>query len=68
MPVTWNLAQFTAYLGTWSATRRCIEANGSAFFDSFRRDLEAAWGDPAMPRVVHMEFFCRVGRHLEARA
>jgi SAM-dependent methyltransferase len=67
MQVTWNLAQFTAYLGTWSATRRCIETNGAAFFDTFRSELEAAWGEPATPRIVRMEFFCRVGRHLESR-
>jgi SAM-dependent methyltransferase len=65
MQVSWNLAQFTAYLGTWSATRRCSDANGSTFFDTFRSELEAAWGDPSRPRVVRMEFFCRVGRHAE---
>ncbi len=66
MEVTWNLAQFMAYLGTWSATRRCIEANGGAFFESFARELEAQWGDPSLPRVVRMELFCRIGRRLAA--
>jgi SAM-dependent methyltransferase len=68
MQVIWNLEQFTAYLATWSATRRCIEATGNAFFDTFRSELEAEWGDPVTPRVVHMEFFSRVGRHLDSRA
>jgi SAM-dependent methyltransferase len=68
MQVSWNLAQFSAYLGTWSATRRCIDANGRAFFDSFRSELGAEWGDPSSARVVRMEFFCRVGRHWEAHA
>ena len=68
MQVTWNLAQFTAYLGTWSATRRCVEANGTAFFETFSSELAAAWGDPSLPQVVRMEFFCKVGRQLAARA
>jgi hypothetical protein len=45
--------------------RRCIDANGSAFFGTFRGELEAAWGDPSTLRLVRMEFFCRMGRHLE---
>ena len=63
MRLEWNLDQFTAYLGTWSATRRCIEANGPAFFDAFRTELGAAWGEPGKIRSVTMDLFCRVGRH-----
>lgn len=63
MEVTWNCAQFMAYLGTWSATRRCVEANGGGFFESFRRALEAQWGDPSRRQVVGMELFCKIGRH-----
>ncbi|MGC1459910.1 MAG: class I SAM-dependent methyltransferase [Steroidobacteraceae bacterium] len=68
MQMTWNLWQFSAYLGTWSATRRCIDANGAAFFDTFIGELESAWGDPTTPRVVRMDFFCRVGRHVPSGA
>jgi ubiquinone/menaquinone biosynthesis C-methylase UbiE len=63
MQLNWTLAQFIAYLGTWSATRSCITANGPAFFETFKSELAALWGDPATPRVVSMEFFGRVGRH-----
>ncbi|MEJ0006276.1 MAG: class I SAM-dependent methyltransferase [Steroidobacteraceae bacterium] len=62
MQLPWNLEQFSAYLGTWSATRLCIDANGPEFFAAMKRDLAAAWGDPAQPREVRMDFFCRVGR------
>jgi SAM-dependent methyltransferase len=64
MQLNWTLAQFIAYLGTWSATRSCISARGPAFFETFKSELGAAWGDPAAPKAVNMEFFCRVGRHL----
>jgi SAM-dependent methyltransferase len=64
MRLDWNLEQFIAYLGTWSATRLCIDAKGPAFFEAFRRELQAAWGDPAKSREVGMDFFCRVGRHV----
>jgi ubiquinone/menaquinone biosynthesis C-methylase UbiE len=63
MQLNWTLAQFIAYLGTWSATRSCITANGPAFFETFKSELAALWGDPATPRVVSMEFFGRVSRH-----
>lgn len=62
MHLLWNFAQFIAYLGTWSATRLCIEANGPEFFAAFKKELAASWGDPAAPRAVRMDFFCRVGR------
>ncbi len=67
MRLDWNLPQFIAYVGTWSATRLCLEANGAAFFESFRQSFAAAWGDPHRPRPVTLEFFCRVGRHREDR-
>jgi ubiquinone/menaquinone biosynthesis C-methylase UbiE len=63
MELNWTLAQFIAYLRTWSATRACIDANGPAFFETFRSELTASWGDPAVPKAVRMEFFGRVGRH-----
>jgi len=63
MQLSWNLPQFIAYLSTWSATRRCREAEGPAFFDRFTRGLASAWGDPATTRAVTMEFFFRLGRH-----
>lgn len=63
MSLDWDLQQFIAYLGTWSATRRCIDANGPAFFELFKREITNVWGDPSTPHPVSMEFFCRVGRH-----
>ncbi|HEV2700656.1 MAG TPA: class I SAM-dependent methyltransferase [Steroidobacteraceae bacterium] len=68
MEVSWDFYQFTAYLCTWSATRRCIEANGATFFEAFQRELEVQWGDPSRPRLVRMELFCRIGRRLESAA
>jgi SAM-dependent methyltransferase len=63
MSLNWDLEQFIAYLETWSATRRCIDANGPAFFEHFKSEITNVWGDPSTPHPVSMEFFCRVGRH-----
>jgi SAM-dependent methyltransferase len=64
MKLDWNLDQFLSYLGTWSATRRCIEDIGTAFFEELGADLESVWGVREQERGVKMEFHCRVGRHV----
>lgn len=44
--VDWNFDQMINYLHTWSATRRCMDAQGSAFFAHARKKLKQAWGNP----------------------
>ena len=58
----WSLYQLLAYFGTWSATRRCMEAQGEAFFEEFATALESVWGNPHTVRSVNMEFHVLVGR------
>jgi len=58
----WNLHQLLAYLGTWSATRQCREAQGEGFFEHFAAALEQEWGDPTRVCAVTMDFFTHVGR------
>ena len=62
MKLNWNLDRLLSYLGTWSATRRCVEDIGTAFFEEFGKKLESAWGVREQARCVKMEFYCRVGR------
>jgi SAM-dependent methyltransferase len=58
----WNLPQLLAYLGTWSATRQCLEAQGEDFFEHFAAALELEWGDPTRVRAVTMDFCMHVAR------
>lgn len=64
IPLTfnWQLEQVLAYVGTWSATRRCLEKQGDDFFDEFISAMFAAWGSPMQTRQVKMDFFFKVGR------
>lgn len=63
MCLKWNLDQFVAYLGTWSATRRCMEKTGPGFFTELSAALGHVWGNRTSEREINMEFYCRAGRH-----
>jgi SAM-dependent methyltransferase len=62
MRADWNLAQFLAYLRSWSATQRHAKRTGVDAVEAAAPDLSAAWGDPAAVRAVRWPFFTRVGR------
>ena len=57
-----NLARFLGYLGTWSAAKRYVQANGTNPLERFESDFAAAWGNPATVRVVRWAFNVRLGR------
>ncbi|WP_395679932.1 class I SAM-dependent methyltransferase [Dokdonella sp.] len=62
MQVEWTLAQFLAYLRSWSATQRYLKATGLDPVAIVEPEIAAAWGDPAQSRCVRWEFHLRVGR------
>jgi SAM-dependent methyltransferase len=62
MHATWTLAQFLAYLRSWSATQRYLKANGINPVALVESDLLDAWGDPASLRLVRWDFHLRCGR------
>lgn len=59
----WHLAQLMAYLSSWSAVRRCIEANGNEFFTELTEALGQAWGNPQDKKAISMEFHLLLGRY-----
>jgi hypothetical protein len=62
MMTAWNLDQLFAYIHSWSATRRCMETIGDAFFmDAFQR-VSKVWGDSSLEREVTMDFCLIVTR------
>jgi ubiquinone/menaquinone biosynthesis C-methylase UbiE len=64
MTQRWNLAQVLNYIHSWSATRRCMQEQGMAFFDSAVKKIEAAWGDAHEIKEVSMNFHLYAGRKL----
>ncbi|WP_420643578.1 class I SAM-dependent methyltransferase [Candidatus Leptofilum sp.] len=62
MSMYWDLNELFAYLHSWSATRRCMAAQGDAFFvDSYEKVAEV-WGQPDQKRKVVMDFCVMAGR------
>jgi len=59
----WTLHELLAYALTWSAARRRIEAEGSAWFDAAAQVLGECWGAPDVARAVRMPLYLRAGRH-----
>jgi len=58
----WNLAQFLAYLRSWSATQRYIKANGNDPVATIEAEMGDAWGDVAQSRAVRWKLSVRAGR------
>jgi hypothetical protein len=48
----WDFQQFIDFLHTCSATRRCMDDIGDAFFLTCTEKLQQQWGDPLQKRVV----------------
>lgn len=62
MRVEWTLAQFLAYLRSWSATQRYLKANGVDPVALVEADLAHAWGDAQTVRSVRWDFHLLCGR------
>jgi ubiquinone/menaquinone biosynthesis C-methylase UbiE len=63
MEFEWNLNQLFNYLHTYSATRRCMDASGDAFFRDAYAKAGFAWGDPSSTKKMGIDFVFYVGRH-----
>ncbi len=60
--VRWTADQLWDYVASWSAARRCVEAEGTAALAPMRAALLAAWGAPPAPRRITMPLVVRIGR------
>lgn len=60
--VEWTAVQLWDYIGSWSAARRCMEAEGAPALAAARTALLAAWGDSHSPRRVTMPLTVQIGR------
>jgi ubiquinone/menaquinone biosynthesis C-methylase UbiE len=62
MHAIWTLAQFLAYLRSWSASQRYLKTTGKDPVTLVENDLHDAWGDAQLPRKVRWSFHLRCGR------
>ena len=58
----WSLQRFLRYLGSSSASHRCLQASGDDPVARHAAALSAAWGDPADLRLVQWPLFLHLRR------
>jgi SAM-dependent methyltransferase len=58
----WNLAEFLAYLRSWSATQRYIKANGDDPVTMLEPEFAAAWKAPGEVKAVRWKLTVKAGR------
>lgn len=66
MRLDWTLAQYLAYLRSWSASQKYLRETGRDAVGELADDFAAAWGDPASTRSVSWPLSLRVGRTPDA--
>ncbi len=62
MSADWTMAQFCAYLRTWSATQRYQAAKGEDPVAAIEPVLAQAWGNPEQPQAIVWPLTVRAGR------
>ena len=62
MALDWTLAQYLAYLRTWSATQRCLRETGRDAVSDLADAFAGAWGDTGLARTVRWPLTLRAGR------
>jgi SAM-dependent methyltransferase len=60
--VEWDLAGFLGYVGTWSAVRSLVKAEGRERLDAFGEELARAWGASDTVRAIRWPLTVRAGR------
>jgi ubiquinone/menaquinone biosynthesis C-methylase UbiE len=58
----WTLAQYLAYLRTWSASQAYLKAKGQDPVSLHEAAFAEAWGDPSLAREVDWPLSIRAGR------
>lgn len=62
MEVNWNLNEFFDFIHTYSATRRCMEKQGTKFFETAFDTIAQYWGETEFKRVVSLDFVFYAGQ------
>ncbi len=60
----WNLAQYLAYLRSWSASQRYLKVTGQDAVSAIEQEMLEAWGDPEKTLGVAWPLTVRAGKFL----
>ena len=63
MKISWTLSELLAYMHTWSATRQCMQQQGTKFFEALSDNLLPVWGNPEQKKEIAMNFHLIAGRN-----
>ena len=64
MSLEWSLDELFNYLHSWSAVRRCMDANGKQFFEDAYSQVADVWGnDKSARHLVTMPICTLFGRN-----
>ena len=63
--MSWTLEELVGYVGTWSAVKRCREAEGQDPLPALAERLAPVWGLPAGRKEIAWPIAMRVGRRSE---
>ena len=66
MTIEWNLIEYSSFLKTFSATRRCIDELGESFFLRSFEAVHGVWGNPDTKKTVVLDFVVYVGQKTTA--
>lgn len=61
MSISWTLPELLAYMHTWSATRQCMQQQGTKFFEALSDRLLSVWENPQQKKEVTMNFHIIAG-------
>jgi SAM-dependent methyltransferase len=62
MKVLWNLPELLKYILTWSATKQCVQQQGTEFLEILDKRLINVWGQAKERKEIIMNFHLIVGR------
>lgn len=58
----WNIDQLFSYIHSWSATRRCMETEGTLFFEEAYESVSKVWGSVKQQKCVSMPLHILAGK------
>ena len=62
MEATWSVDNLIGFLGSWSAVRKLIQAQGEVAFEGRLKELKRIWGKETKERAIRWPLYFRIGK------
>jgi SAM-dependent methyltransferase len=62
MEATWSVDDLIGFLGSWSAVRKLIQAQGEVAFEGPLKELKRIWGKETKERAIRWPLYFRIGK------